>query len=267
MSLYRRFKDRFGTAGVVLGVIAIVLALGGSALAASGLNGKQKKEVKAIAKSFQGSGPAGANGSNGANGAPGANGKDGSNGATGLSGANGLSVTSQPEPPGVNCTTGGVEFTSASPEPDYACNGAAGPQGSPWTAGGTLPVGKTETGTWAFGENSDSSIGIFVPISFNIPLASPLDGGHTVYVPPAPEPNPDPTHCAGSAVNPTAASGYLCAYAGFVLQANFNGIADPTGAPGAGVSGAALVFGISPDPGPPATTKAGVGIGSWAVTG
>src|SRR6185295_17935744 len=47
MSLYHRFKDRFGTAGVVLGVIAMILAVGGSAIAASGLNGKQKKEVKA----------------------------------------------------------------------------------------------------------------------------------------------------------------------------------------------------------------------------
>ena len=43
---------------------------------------------------------------------------------------------------------GGVEFKSASATPDYACNGVDGANGYPWTAGGTLPTGSTETGAW-----------------------------------------------------------------------------------------------------------------------
>src|SRR6476659_7771345 len=103
MSLYHRFKDRFGTAGVVLGVIAIVLAIGGSALAASGLTGKQKKEVKAIAKSFQGTGPAGPQGAPGPQGLPGAKGDNGAAGTNGTNGTNGTSITTTQVAPGGAC--------------------------------------------------------------------------------------------------------------------------------------------------------------------
>ena len=33
--------------------------------------------------------------------------------------------------------------------------GAAGPEGAPWTAGGTLPSGQTETGTWSAAFTTD----------------------------------------------------------------------------------------------------------------
>ena len=127
MSLYRRFKDRFGTAGVILGVIAIVRAIGGSAFAASGLNGKQKKEVKAIAKSIGGKeGPAGPTGPAGTNGT---NGKDGAAGTNGTNGTNGQSVTVTNENPGGNCTEGGKKLVSVSGT-TYVCNGEEGTPGN-----------------------------------------------------------------------------------------------------------------------------------------
>src|SRR3954454_3312011 len=49
MSLYRRFQARFGTAGIVIGVIALAMAMVTGAYAAGGgLSGKQKKEVSKI---------------------------------------------------------------------------------------------------------------------------------------------------------------------------------------------------------------------------
>src|SRR4051812_37822953 len=89
--MYRRYKERFGTVGVALGVIALILALGGTALAASGaLTGKQKKEVEKIAKKYAGKpGAPGAPGTAGTNGTNGTNGKDGAPGAKGGDGTDG----------------------------------------------------------------------------------------------------------------------------------------------------------------------------------
>ena len=36
--------------------------------------------------------------------------------------------------------------------------GTNGKDGSPWTAGGTLPSGETETGTWAFASNTEGQV-------------------------------------------------------------------------------------------------------------
>ena len=46
-----RIHSKLGTAGFIVAIVALVAALG-VALAASGLNSKQKKEVKKIAKQF-----------------------------------------------------------------------------------------------------------------------------------------------------------------------------------------------------------------------
>jgi hypothetical protein len=98
-NLMYKLKKRLGMQGpgVTIGVIAIVLALTGGAIAASGaLTGKQKKEVKAIAKAeakkFQGTGPQGPPGNPGATGASGAKGDKGDQGNTGTSGTDGTSV-------------------------------------------------------------------------------------------------------------------------------------------------------------------------------
>jgi len=61
------------------------------------------------------------------------------------------------------------------------------------------------------GPNEVAGGGTFsVPLSFPIPLSAPTS--NVVLVPPPAETNPDPTHCAGVAANPSAANGYLCVY-------------------------------------------------------
>lgn len=273
--MYRRYKERFGTAGVVLGVIALIVALGGSAIAASGLNGKQKKQVKAIAKSFQGTGPAGAAGTpgtNGTNGEKGAKGDNGTNGTDGDDGTNGQSVTTDeilPLTPECN-EQGGVELHSASGD-NVVCNGAkgsAGTPGSPWTAGGTLPVGSTETGAWSLFTNETGGtivLGVIgfdgASLSFNVPLAAGLDAGHVHYVTGAAPTDCETAHAGtASAANPEAASGHLCVYQASSQQLSFESISNPvTAAAGAAVSGAVLEFEVG---GNEAFAR-----GTWAVTG
>jgi hypothetical protein len=74
-----RKPGRFDKAGLIVGVLALVLALVGGAWAASGgLSAQQKKEVKKIAHAFAGKpGAPGANGKDGAPGAPGSQGPPG----------------------------------------------------------------------------------------------------------------------------------------------------------------------------------------------
>jgi|SRR5215212_5038227 len=113
-----RIHEKLGTAGFIVAVVALVAALGGTALAVTGLNSKEKKEVKKIAKKFAGAqgpqglagpqGPAGPHGPEGPRGADGENGKDG--------------------------------------EP-----GLIGPAGPTETS---LPAGKTEIGLWSFTNHS-----------------------------------------------------------------------------------------------------------------
>ena len=169
-----KFRRRFGSAGVVIAVVALVFAMiGGAYAASSGLSPQQKKEVKKIAKKFAGKqGPAGPQGP------AGANGKDGAQGPTGPAGTN-----------GTNGTNGAT--------------GATGPTGSPWTAGGTLPPGATETGAY-FVEGPTGEFRRAV-LSFPIPLAS----APTYIKPGEPE---YASKCAGSATDPSAAAGFLCVY-------------------------------------------------------
>jgi hypothetical protein len=178
MSLYQRFHDRFGTAGVILGIIALILALGGTALAASGkLTSKQKKEVEKIAKKYAGK--------PGAPGAPGAVGPQGPGGPKGDTGAQGPQGEEGPQ----------------------------GPQGEPWTAGGTLPSNETEMGTWAVGINDTAYM---VSLSFNIPLKE--EAPELGFVNLAGEEAGDGEtfhaveHCTGSAEEPSAPAGYVCIY-------------------------------------------------------
>jgi hypothetical protein len=126
----RAIREPFGTAGLIVACVALVLATTGAAFAAKGaLTGKQKKEVEKIAKKF-----AGKPGEAGAPGAPGAPGKDGVNGANGKDGVNGTN--------GVGATTvsftgskgtctqgqGGIEVKSAGPA-TFVCNGEEGEAG------------------------------------------------------------------------------------------------------------------------------------------
>jgi hypothetical protein len=158
-------REPFGKAGLIIAVIALVFAMVGGAFAAKGaLTGKQKKEVEKIAKKYAGktgpAGPQGPAGTNGTNGKDGANGKDGTNGTNGKSVTTGNAALAECEEGGITVEVEGTPATKKK-----VCNGEEGKEGSPWTAGGTLPPEKTETGAW-------------VPISFPIPLAAKIMDFH-----------------------------------------------------------------------------------------
>ncbi|HVQ58615.1 MAG TPA: hypothetical protein VMS60_06870 [Solirubrobacterales bacterium] len=170
--------------------MALVAAVAGTAFAATGLNSKQKKEVKKIARSVANPGPAG------------------SAGAAGL-------------------------------------NGAAGPEGAPWTTGGTLPSGQTETGTWGSYFTKEG----VATISFPIPLAAPLGAGQVKRVDIG---DPTPAQCddgsgeAGSGANPEADPGFLCVFGTFAENEGAilaGGLVDPsTIESGAGKIGATVLL-------------------------
>jgi len=264
--MFSSLRNRFGTPGVIA-VIALVLAMVGGAYAASGgLTKQQKKEVKSIAKSFQGTGPAGPSGPAGAKGDTGAAGSNGGNGANGKDGISptGTNFSGSKTVGSVTCTEGGIEYSGATK--NLVCSGKKGEkgeEGSPWTAGGTLPKDATETGTWSM-----FSLGKgpqFADLSFTIPLAAPL-GEEEVHF--AIEENFEDFDgagtgtegCTGSIVDPTAPSGHLCVYIGAGAGNNVGGVKTPEGlGAGASVAGGVLfeAFGES----------GGLMAGAWAVTG
>jgi hypothetical protein len=237
--MLNRIRDRFGTAGLVVSIMALVLALGGGAFAASGgLNAKQKKQVKKIAKSFQGKGPTGPAGPVGPAGAKGDQGLKGDQGIQGLRGG--------PGDPGTNGTF--------STEP--------------------LPPSETLTGVWAGRFNTGEAKGVAAisypirvnpaPTSLVVPgpgLTSGVLYNVETGVPVAllaTEAEVD-AYCPGTASNPEANPGVLCIYRGIQQQ---NGSIEDEG-PFA-----------SPDPtsGQPiplqdtSTGTPGYANGTWAVT-
>lgn len=255
-----RFRDKLGAAGLVVAVVALVAALAGGAYAASGaLTGKQKKEVATIAKKYAGkrgpkgaTGPAGLAGTPGAAGIPGAEGKPGPAGAAG---AAGKSVTLGAETPGVNCAEGGtkveVEGTPASKR--YICNGQ---EGSPWTAGGTLPAGETETGSWG---DFTLTAGVSASsISFPIPLA---EDPEVVAIKEGQAGVEQAAKCPGfdTEGTPQAAAGVLCIYASNEEGGNVSNYFDPSKKEAQGASPAGVVLLLE-------TNGTGPVFGSWAVT-
>lgn len=213
--MFASLRTKFGIPGVI-SVIALVFAMFGGAYAASSNDsGKATASAKAKKGPRGPKGPKGDTGPVGPQGPAGPQGLQGAPGAPGSPGANGVSAKGVPfgpteEPAGEPCEEfGGVEVTSAG-APAFVCNGEAG---SPWTAGGTLPPGATETGSW-FLETDGTGEG-FSPLSFAVPLAAGLDEAHTITVkkgitPPAecddgeaPAPGPE---------NPEADPGYLCVF-------------------------------------------------------
>lgn len=88
--MFSRIHSRLGTAGFVLAIVALIVALSGAAYAAlPGLNSKQKKEVKKIAKTLVAPGVPGAPGPAGAKGDVGAKGDAGAAGGPGARGEKG----------------------------------------------------------------------------------------------------------------------------------------------------------------------------------
>jgi hypothetical protein len=238
--MFQRLRKHL-TPSTFIAFIALAFAMTGGAYAASRYVITSTKQISPkVLKSLQGksgvSGAAGAQGSAGAAGPQGPSGPAGPagvQGEAGAPGANGASVTSKTV--SKNSTTcsklGGSEFTVTGGKTTTACNGK---EGSPWTAGGTLPGGATETGTLGFylpptAITTAGGGGYAVPISFTIPLAVKLEASHVHYVNHEGlevtelseytpgyfvEVTAPSTECTGSAESPTAPPGNLCVYAG-----------------------------------------------------
>lgn len=201
-----RLHNKLGTAGLIVAIAALVLAVGGTAIAAKGaLTGKQKKEVEKIAKKFAGKrGPAGPAGALGPAGPAGPKGDQGPKGDKGDQGVQGVQ--------GIQGETGEAGMCSEA-NPDCV-----------------LAPGATLTGVWSTNARADTDPSL-AAISF------PVD------VVPAPvaifemaKPGENKTFglkfkdgegfekfeiveeeaweaaCPGTAAEPTAASGFLCIY-------------------------------------------------------
>jgi hypothetical protein len=260
------------TPATVIATIALILAMTGGAYAASRFLITSTKQIKpSVLAQLKGrAGATGAAGPAGPQGPAGAVGT-GTLGPEGKAGAPGQSVTSAAASAG-ECPSGGSKLTSASGT-SAICNGKAGkegPEGSPWTAGGTLPAGATETGVWVLGEvpSAGGAIGVSfakTAISFPIPLAKRIAEEAKIHVF---QGTTIPTGCSGTVAggNVTelkAAEGNLCMW--IHAKEGFNkGNAellpeDPeTGSPGVGTHGA--VIGAAGEEGASAE-------GTWAVTG
>jgi len=290
----RAIREPFGTAGLIVAMVALIAALGGTALAAKGaLTGKQKKEVEKIAMKFQGSGPAGPAGPAGSKGDPGADGKN-ATGSAGLPGEAGKSVVAAEipaEPAEATCGgEGGAEYEiEETEEPTVICNGHQGKDGSPWTVG-TLPPGAVETGTYSVtggvqkvtteykvgepGEEEIKKEEVFVgeefgfaPVSFAVPLAKPIaEEGHFFY---GAGTNSEGTetefteHCPGknSTFPAVKNPGDVCIFRGVGTSgATFNGLVrNGGGTGGAGLGGGFAFFSFTEGP--------GTALGSFAVKG
>ena len=269
----RAIREPFGTAGLIIACIALVLALTGAAFAAAGLSGKQKKEVEKIAKKFSGK-----PGAAGAQGPAGAAGKDGSNGAPG---ANGKSVTVAEIAEGEEACEerGGAMVRQEGSVGTEVCNGERGREGSPWTAGGTLPSGKTETGVY-FVKPPEGTAFINAPLSINIPLAAPLHqddscgtSGHPEcivhYVTLSEQQAHASTACSGSVGAPSAAKGNLCIYEGESFGSVKQAFSvTPNEGSGVGKAGAVLTFEFMEEEPTPGNIifLSGRIQGTWAVT-
>jgi hypothetical protein len=263
-----RIREHFSTTALILSIVALVFALMGGAYAASHAQNKKSVAKRGPRGPKGPAGPAGPAGPSGPAGAKGDKGDPGANGSSGGNGAPGKSVSGAPIAAGGDCgPVDGVAYTLDGVT-NNVCNGQdglqgdpgdQGPQGEPWTPGGTLPPGATETGAWSIG--TDTSSGTFggyaiVPISFTIPLASGLgeaqvhlqgEGGFS-------------DHCDGEG---QADPGHLCVYG---QEVNRKRLGSPvitnlsfSFTPGTDKAGAFLVFEIEGDN--------AFGFGSWAVTG
>jgi hypothetical protein len=191
--MFSVLRRRLSYTNVVV-TLAFVFAMTGGAYAASKFVITSTKQIKpSVLKQLQGK--AGAQGPAGAAGAGGAQGPAGAAGAQGPAGPPG--AKGDPGAPGTNGT-----------------NGTNGKEGSPWTAGGTLPKGAQETGTWL---STPSSTQVqFMTVSFPIALAAGLDSSHAHYVKISEwrAGGTLPQGCKGNAEEPEAEAGFLCVFEG-----------------------------------------------------
>lgn len=232
--------------------LAFVFVMSGGAYAASKYIITSTKQIKpSVLKALQGKkGPAGATGPIGLAGAAGLQGPAGEKGTQGTRGATGEK--------GTQGNTGPTGVTGVT--------GEGGPAGLPCTASGTLPPGKTESGTWIIKDFAFEGKSQDAAISFPCPLAESITEVHYNET--------KTTECPGTAAMPEAAIGNLCVYQVFIKGGSGpvppGGFLSLSGKPGeASPNGVVLVFGTESYPELKGTgEKVGelVAIGTWAVT-
>lgn len=184
MMMLSKIRKRLTYTNVAL-TLALVFAMSGGAYAAGRYVITSTKQISPkVLRALKGAN--GKNGAIGPAGAPGAAGPQGQAGAKGETGPAG--------PQGVEGKEGK--------------EGPEGKQGSPWTAGGTLPAGKTLEGQWNVGGYAAVADERFeASVSYGLPLAkAPI----THYIRPS---APVPAGCLGSAEEPGAEPGNLCVFA------------------------------------------------------
>src|ERR1700704_4846032 len=214
--MFDRARNRLTYANVTA-TLACVFAMSGGAYAANKFLITSSKQISPkVLKALRGTpGKAGANGAQGAAGAQGETGASGARGEVGAPGPKGEA-------------------------------GAAGKEGSPWTAGGTLPKGKSETGAWSM-QTHWEGLGV-ATISFPIPLENALGQTQVFFIPPGEEGKVDAEQCPGSAASPEAAEGDLCVYASELSSLTpwvLGAVEDPTqslGTPGTAKTGALVTL-------------------------
>jgi hypothetical protein len=201
--MFSKLREPFGTAGLVVAIVALVFALGGGAWAlTASVSGKHHNfKAKRHARGIRG--PQGPMGPEGPEGPPGVNGLDGTNGKAGVNGTNGTpgrSVVSGEEPAGTNCTEGGYWFEiQGSGNKQYVCNGGGGAGGG----GQVLGPGKSSRGFWTYETDRTGEFSLSYPLSVE---PAPT----RVYMPPGATPT---EKCPGNVDKPEAKPGYLCLYA------------------------------------------------------
>ena len=209
------------TPSMVVALLALFVALSGTAGAARYLITKQSQISPAVRKALRGkAGPTGPAGSAGVAGAPGAVGARGERGATGPSGATGPKGADGATGPSGQDGATGAKGTDGTP-------GLQGAPGAPGATGasifdGPLPSGKTISGmVVSTGELSASNQTVRSSVSFPVPLQTPIDDssaaqgtygitgpGNGVVV----AGGKDDGRCGGTADSPTPTAGRLCIY-------------------------------------------------------
>jgi hypothetical protein len=245
--MFSRIRKRFTYANVAM-TLALVFAMSGGAFAAKHYLISSTKQISPkVLSALKGkAGPAGPEGKAGPLGPAGPQGVAGAKGEPGPAGPQGV-------------------------------KGENGKEGSPWTAGGTLPKGKTLLGDWSLTGHASGSGALegsfFTNVSFGLPLASAPEPV-MVRAPTEEEEKkkefpPDPAGCTGNVEEPGAEPGHLCVFS----RMEFNG------SPSVCSSGAHSAFSCADASSAPASDRFGFIMetnavaagpvflnGTWAVT-